>query len=114
MPTATETNKQTSKGGEFLIKETPYNEVFTKEDLTEEQRMLAQTAADFIATRVMPNLKKIDHQEPGLVLQLLKESAELGLMGSAIPEEYGGMGLDMNTDTAINEEIGIGHSFTAA
>jgi len=107
-------NKTTLKGGEFLIKETPANTVFIKDELSEEQKMFLQTAADFVDQRVAPNVKAIDKGEQSLVLGLLKESADLGLLGAAVPEEYGGMGADLATDTVINEELGRGHSFTAA
>jgi alkylation response protein AidB-like acyl-CoA dehydrogenase len=113
MSTATET-KTVLKGGEFIIKETNFADVYTRDELTEEQRMFAQTTADFISTRVHPNLQKIDKQEPGLSVKLLDETAELGLLGASVPEEYGGMGVDLATDTAINEEIGKGHSFAAS
>jgi len=112
---STEVEKKTVlKGGEFLVKETLASDVFTPEQLTEEQKMFAQTTNDFINTRVLANLMKIEKQEPGLTVQLLKESAELGLLGASVPEEFGGMGIDVATDTAINEEIGKGHSFAAS
>jgi alkylation response protein AidB-like acyl-CoA dehydrogenase len=111
--TSTET-KKVAKGGEFLVKQTPFNEVFIKEEMTDEQRMFAQTASDFIDTRVYPIIKRIDKQEPGLNVQLMNEAADLGLLGASVPEEYGGLGVDFNTDSAINEEIGKGFSFTAS
>lgn len=113
MSTSTDT-KTVLKGGEFLIKESSAENTFIKEQISEEQKMFGQTAEDFIASRVFPNIQKIDKQEPGLVISLLKESADLGLLGAAVPEEFGGMGTDLVTDTVINEEIGKGHSFAAA
>ena len=62
MSTNTTETKTVLKGGEFLIKESTYADVFTKDELTEEQKMFAQTAQDFISTRVHPNLQKIDKQ----------------------------------------------------
>lgn len=113
MSTTTE-NKTTLKGGEFLIKETPANTVFIKDEISEEQKMFLQTAGDFVDQRVGPNVKAIDKGAHDITLGLLKESADLGLLGAAVPEEYGGMGTDLATDTVINEELGRGHSFTAA
>ncbi len=110
---ATET-KKVLKGGEFLIKETSFENVFIKDEISEEQKMFGQTTEDFITSRVFPNIQKIDKQEVGLVISLLKESADLGLLGASVPEEYGGVGVDLVTDTVINEEIGKGHSFAAA
>lgn len=112
-----ETNTQTKrvlKGGEFLIKETSFADIRTKDELSEEQKMFGQTAEDFISSRVAPNIQRIDKQDPELVIQILKESAELGLLGAAVPEEFGGMGVDLITDTVINEEIGKGHAWAAA
>lgn len=106
--------KKVLKGGEFLVKESTIENTFIKEQLSEEQKMFQQTTEDFITTRVHPNVQKIDKQEPGLVVGLVKESADLGLLGAAVPEEYGGMGSDLVTDSVINEEIGKGHSFAAA
>ena len=113
MSTLTE-SKTDLKGGQFLVKESSPANTYIREEITGEQAMIKQSTADFIATRVHPNVKQIDKQEPGLVIGLLHEIAELGLLGAAVPEEYGGMGVDFITDTFINEQMGPGHSFTAA
>jgi len=110
----TTTTKTVLKGGEFLVKETPFNQVYTKNEISEEQTMFGQTAADFINNRVFPNIQKIDKQDPALTIQLMQESADLGLLGASVPEEFGGMGVDVATDTVINEEMGKGHSFAAS
>ncbi len=111
---ATTEIKSVLKGGEFLVKETSSQNVFIKDEISEEQKMFAQTAADFVANRIVPNDKKIEKQEPGLTQQLMLESGELGLLGASVPEEFGGMGVDVCTDTVINEEIGTAHSFAAS
>ena len=113
MSTLTE-NKADLKGGQFLVKESSPTTTYIKEEITEEQSMIAQSTADFINSRVHPNIKHIDKQEQGLVVGLLHEIAELGLLGASVPEEYGGMGVDFATDTFINIEMGRGHSFSAA
>lgn len=113
METANPT-KTVLKGGEFLIKEVPAQSITIKDEITEEQKMFGQTTEDFITNRVHPNVQKIDKGDHQLVIQLLNESAELGLLGASVPEQYGGMGTDLVTDTVINEEIGKGHSFAAA
>lgn len=110
----TTVEKKVLKGGEFLIKETNSQDIFIKEELNEEQEMFAQTAHEFISSKVLPYLQKIDKQEPGLSVQLMNEVGELGLLGAAVPEEYGGVGVNIVTDTAINEEIGKGHAFAAS
>lgn len=113
MSTTTET-KTVLKGGEFLVKETSAQDVFIREEISEEQKMFSQTAEDFVTSRIHPNIQKIDKGAHDLVVQLLKESGELGLLGAAVPEEYGGMGTNVATDSVINEEIGKAHSFAAA
>ena len=113
MSTLTE-NKSDLKGGQFLVQESSPATTYIKEEITEEQAMIAQSTADFINSRVHPNIKQIDKQEPGLVVGLLHEIAELGLLGASVPEEYGGMGVDFATDTFINIEMGRGHAFSAA
>ena len=66
-------SKKPIKGGEFIIRETACENIFTPEDYTEEQKMIAQMCLDFISAEVLPNLEKIDHQEEGLMQKLLDE-----------------------------------------
>lgn len=99
------------KGGEFLIKETDPETVFIPEDLTEEQLLMADVAKDFIDKEIVPNLDKIDKQEPGLTIKLLEKAGELGLLGTSLPEEYGGLGENFNTNTLLAMEMGRSHSF---
>ncbi len=103
------------KGGEWVIRETPYTEVFTPEDLTEEQQMIAQTCSDFIVNEVWPLVERLDSmKEPELMPELLNKAGELGLLGIEIPEEYGGMGMDFTTGLRVTEALGKGHSFAVA
>ncbi len=102
------------KGGEFLIKESESAPVFTPEDFSEEQLMIAQTCDDFLKTEVWPNLDRIDALEEGLMPRLLDKAGELGLLGISIPEEYGGFGKDLNTTMLVTDRIGAGHSFAVA
>ena len=101
-------------GGEFLIKDTDPQSVFIPEDLNEEQKMMAEAAHDFVEKEILPNLDAIDKQEPGLTESLLEKSGELGLLGAAIPEEYGGLGEGFNTNTALSMELGAGYSFSVS
>ncbi|SFV30472.1 acyl-CoA dehydrogenase family protein [Thermoflavifilum thermophilum] len=102
----------TLKGGEFLIR--PSDNIFTPEDFDEEQRMIYDMAHQFIEKEIWPLLDRIDQQEPGLMQSLLDKAGELGLLGAALPETYGGMGKDFITATLINEAVGAGHSFAVA
>lgn len=102
------------RGGEFLIRKTAASDIFIPEEWSEEQLMMKQMTLDFVEKRVVPNLDAIDHQEEGLVPRLMEESGELGLLGSSVPEEYGGMGLDFKTTMLITEAIGGAHSFSVS
>ncbi len=99
------------KGGEFLIKESDPQIVFIPEDLSEDQRMMADSAREFVEKEIWPKLNAIDKQEPNLTVSLLEKAGELGFLSTAIPEEYGGLGEDFNTNTAIAFEMGASHSF---
>ncbi len=106
--------KHTTKGGEFLIKETDAETVFIPENWSEEQRMIADTTFDFLEAEVYPNLDRIDKLEPGLMPSLLDKAGALGLMGVSVPEEYGGFGKDFNTSMLVSEVAGAGFSFAVA
>lgn len=106
--------KTTTKGGEFLIKETNAQDIFIPEEYNEEQKMIAQTCRDFLAQEIWPNLDKIDKQEEGLTVKLLDKAAELGLLGLNIPEQYGGFEKDFVTGMLATEVIGAGHSFAVS
>lgn len=102
------------RGGEFLIKELEPEHVFIPEEFDDNQRLMYQTCKDFLESEVYPNLDRIDAMEPGLMESLLNKSAELGLLGLSVPEEYGGLGLDFLTTMYTNEILGAGHSFSVA
>ena len=101
------------KGGEFLIKETPADSVYIPEEITEEQKMMTEMIADFIEKDIWPKLDEIDKQSKDhhVTVELLNKVGELGLLGTAIPEEYGGLGEDFNTNTFIAMAMGPSHSF---
>jgi alkylation response protein AidB-like acyl-CoA dehydrogenase len=114
MVTETET-KKAIKGGEFLIRETQANEIFTPEDFNEEQKMIEQQCKDFLAKEVFPRLNEIDSMKDGkLMPSLLDKAGELGLLGTSVPTEYGGFGMDFNTTMLVAEVIGAGHSVAVA
>src|SRR5436305_3547018 len=102
MSTATQVTK-TIKGGEWLIKESSPAETFTPEDFNEEQKMVLDMCNTFLDTEVLPNLERIDNLEPGLMPHLMDKAGEQGLLGTSIPEEYGGLGKDFITATLVNE-----------
>ncbi|MTB49567.1 acyl-CoA dehydrogenase family protein [Lewinella sp. W8] len=97
---------KTLKGGEFLIADTRPEDIFTPEDFNEEQLMVRQMVEDFIQQDIYPNLEKIEKQEDQIAVKLLDKMAELGLLGSHMPEAYGGMAMDTNTNTLICDVMG--------
>lgn len=108
------TSPQVLKGGEFIIKASSIEETFIPEELTEEQTMVRQMVKDFLNKEIAPNVADIEKQKPGLSVELLNKMAELGLLGTHMPEEYGGLAMDTNTNTFICEDIGPGGSFTTS
>ncbi len=102
---------QALKGGEFIIKDSTTEMVFTPEDYTEEQQMVRSMASDFVEKEVMPRWKEYEKQQDGLSKELLAKAGELGLLSTAIPESYGGMEQDVITGCIIAEEYGRTGSF---
>jgi len=108
-------NKDAIKGGEFLIRETDASQIFIPEEFTEEQSMIAATCRDFLRTEVHPHLDEIDAaKSPEMMASLMDKAGELGLLGTAVPEEYGGFGMNFNTSMLVAESLGTGHSFSVA
>jgi alkylation response protein AidB-like acyl-CoA dehydrogenase len=102
-------------GGEFLIKETNASDVFIPEEWSEEQKMIAQTCKDFLYQEIHPQLDKIDSMSASeLMPTLMDKAGELGLLGTSVPESYGGFGMDFNTSMLVAESTGAGHSFAVA
>jgi len=101
-------------GGGFLIQPSTPEQTFTPEDFNEEQHMIAEMCREFLDKEVLPHLIEIDQQQAGLMPTLLDKAGELGLLGAAFPEEYGGLGKDFVTATLVNECLGGGHSFAVA
>jgi alkylation response protein AidB-like acyl-CoA dehydrogenase len=98
-------------GGSFLIRDAQPQEVFTIEDLSEEQRMMQKLTREFIEAEVKPQAEQIEHQDWDLTRLLLKKAGELGLLSVDIPAKYGGLGLDLITSTVIAEQMIAGGSF---
>lgn len=108
-----ETTMQTNaiKGGEFLIKETQAQDIFIREEFTEEQLMMAKACQDFLDTEIYPHVQKIDSDPMGSE-QLLEKAGALGLLGVSIPEQYGGLGMNFVTSLLIADIVGSAGSFS--
>ena len=113
-PAQTGSQAFAAAGGSFLIESREPAEIFTPEDLNEEQRQIAATAARFAREEVLPAVASLEAKEPGVLEDLMRKAAELGLMSSEIPEEFGGMGLDKTSSALIAEQMSVLASFSTA
>jgi alkylation response protein AidB-like acyl-CoA dehydrogenase len=103
------------KGGGFLIESIAPEEILTPEDFTQEQRLIAKAAIEFVVGEVQPVADDIEAKKEGLVPSLLKKAGELGLLSTDIPEEYGGQDLGKVSSLLVMENLSQGGgSFMAA
>ncbi len=101
-------------GGSFLLETRTPAEVFTPEDLNEEQRQVAATAAQFAREEILPRVAAIEAKEPGVMAEMMRKAGELGFTSVDISEEYGGMGMDKTASTLVTDHIAVLASFSTA
>jgi len=106
MATAT-ISKPAAKGGSFLLESPLPQDVFTPADLTDDQKLIGQTAEEFVMKEVVPVIKDLENKKPGLMAELVRKAAELGIMSGGVPEQYGGAGLDKVATTVLTEKLSI-------
>jgi len=99
--------KPAAKGGSFLLEFPAPADIFTPADLTDDQKLIGQTAEEFVVKEVLPLAKDLEAKKPGLMPDLVRKAAALGLMSGGTPEEYGGAGLDKIATTLLTEKISI-------
>ena len=87
----TEKTASVIKGGSFLIEDVELDRVFTPEDFSEEQIMIAKTAEDFVIGEVVPVIENLENHEFEHSVRLLKAAGDLGLLAADVPEEYEGL-----------------------
>ena len=107
-------DRKVLRSGEFLVSDVEAKDVFIPEEFNEEQLMIAQTCKDFLDTEVYPNMVQLEKSDRELMKTILKKGGELGLMGVAIPEEYGGFGQSFVTQMLVAATTGAGYSFSVA
>ena len=108
-------NKTKLKGGEFLLKESLSNEIFTPEDFSQEQLMMKETIIDFMDREIWPDKMKYEEKNYDLTLQAMKKIGELGLLGVSLEDKYGGMGMDFtSTMLAVDYVSGTSGSVATA
>jgi alkylation response protein AidB-like acyl-CoA dehydrogenase len=98
-------------GGRFLVDPVAPSDIFTREDLTEEQRLFGQTAAEFIQKEVLPVVKQLYAHDWTLTRRLMKKASELDLLRLEVPPAYGGLGLDLISASYVGEQIAVDPSF---
>ena len=110
----TPVSQSLNRGGSFLISSITPEEIFTPADLSDDQRLIGQTAEEFVAKEVVPLIPELEQHKEGLMAQTLKKAGEMGLLGGAIPEEYGGAGLDKISATVLAEKLAVYASFAVS
>ena len=102
-------------GGEFILKESLSEEIFTPEDFSEEQLMMKETIIDFMDREIWPDKMKYEEKNYDLTVQAMKKIGELGLLGVSLEEKYGGMGMDfVSTMLAVDYVSGVSGSVATA
>jgi alkylation response protein AidB-like acyl-CoA dehydrogenase len=101
------------KGGSFLIEDRRPEEIFTPEDLTDQHQLIARTASEFVEKDIVPRTKDIEEKKPGLLRELLKKAAELGLCAIDVPQKYGGLELDKISSIIVAEKMARNGSWAA-
>lgn len=99
-------------GGAFIIQDTTAADTFIPEDFNEEQLMIRDMCADFLQNELMPKMGSMENQEFDIAISLIEKMGELGLLGTHMPEQYGGMELDTNTNTLICDVMGPSAAFS--
>ena len=111
MTTLTEIPRKAKRGTAFLIEESASQDIFTPEDLSDEHLAVGRMVDEFWANEVEPNLPAIREKKPGVAMAVLRKSVELGLTAMAIPEEYGGMAMDLPSLMVTAERMGRDGSY---
>ena len=104
-------SRPNSRGGSWLLDDTDASDVFTPEKLSDEHRLMAQTATEFVDSEVLPVLDRLEQKDWQLARSLLKRCGELGLLGVGVPEAYGGLDLDKASYLAVVERLAPSASF---
>lgn len=104
-----------TRGGQFLVKETKCEDVFTPEDFTEEQVMMRDMVREFVDKEIWPNKQRFENKDYAFTVECMKKAGELGLLGVAVPEQYGGMGMGFVSTMLVCDYIsGATGSFSTA
>ena len=113
---STETiNKEILRGGQFLVKETKCEDVFTLEDLNEEQRMMRESTKEFVDRELWAHWERFEKKDYAYTEECMRKAGEMGLLSVAVPESYGGMGMGFVSTMLVCDYIsGATGSFSTA
>src|SRR5213593_3596442 len=111
--TAAPTTTSTLRGGEWLLQSATADSVFTPEGVSDEHRLIAQTAHEFVDKEILPVLDKLEAKDWALARRLVQRGGDLGLLGVDVPEAYGGVGLDKVSSLVVSEKMAVSASFGA-
>ena len=107
--------KEITRGGQFLVKETACEDVFTLEDLNEEQRMMRESTIEFVDRELWAHWERFEQKDYAFTEACMKKAGELGLLSIAVPESYGGMGMGFVSTMLVCDYIsGASGSFSTA
>ena len=97
--------KQLIKGGEFIIKETQCNDIFTPEDFTDEQKMMRDAVRDFADKEIWGKKDEFEQHNYQLTADVMTKAGNLGFLGVGVPEEYGGLGMPFTSSMLVCDYI---------
>lgn len=107
--------KQLARGGQFLVTETKSEDIFTPEDFSEEQLMMRDSVKEFIDREIWPNKDRFEKKDYAFTEESMRKAGELGFLGVAVPEEYGGLGMGFVSTMLVCDYIsGATGSFSTA
>ena len=104
-----------TRGGQFLVKETKCEDIFTPEDFNEEQLMMRDSVKEFVDKELWPNKDRFEKKDYALTEETMRKAGDLGFLSVAVPEAYGGMGMGfVNTVLVCDYISGATGSFSTA
>ena len=107
--------KSTVKGGEFIIKDSNPEDIFTPEDFSQEHIMMKESVQEFIDREIWPYKERFEKKDYEFTKQCMQKAGELGFLGVSVPENYGGMGMDFVSTMLVCDYIsGATGSFSTA
>ncbi len=108
-------SKEITRGGQFLVKQTNSESIFTPEQFSEEQIMMRDTVKEFIDKEIWPNKARFENKDYAFTKECMQKAGELGLLGIAVPQAYGGLGMGFVSTMLVCDYIsGATGSFSTA